>query len=67
MLERFYSLKYFRFYTIASSFEDKANLSDIDNEYPVKFWYFAKLFHKPRGTYFNRFCKDQELGLINYD
>ena len=48
MKERSYTLKYFRFYTIASSFEDKANLSDIDNEYPVKFRYFTKLFQEPR-------------------
>ena len=52
---------------IASSFEDKANLSNIDNEYPVKFQYFAKLFLNPQGTHFNWFCKDQELGLINGD
>ena len=57
----------FAFYTIALSFEQKENLSDKDNEYPVRFRYFAKLFQDPRGTYFNRFCKDQELGLINYN
>ena len=67
MKEHTYTLKYFRFYTITSSFEDKANLSDKDNKYPVKFRYFTKLFHDPRGTYFNRLCKDQELGLINYN
>ena len=36
---------------IALSFKYKENLSDIDNEYPVKFRYFAKLFHDPQGTY----------------
>ena len=65
MTGRFHSSKSFRFYMIALSFEDKANLSDKDNEYPVKFWYFAKLFLEPGGSYFNRFYKDQELGLIN--
>ena len=50
---------------IASSFEDKLNLSNIDNKYPVKFQYFAKLFLEPWETYFNRLCKDQELVLIN--
>ena len=64
MKERFYALKSFRFYTITSSFEDKSNLSDKDTKYPVKFRYFAKIFHEPQGTYFNWFCKDQELGMI---
>ena len=51
MKERSYTLKCFCFYTITSSFEDKANTIDIDNEYPVKFRYFAELCHEPRGTY----------------
>ena len=67
MTECFHSSKYFCFDTIASSFEDKANLSNIDKEYPIKFQYFAKIFLEPRGTYFNWFGKDQELGLINCD
>ena len=51
MKERSYALKCSRFYTIALSFKDKANSSDIDNVYPVKFRYFAELCHKPQGTY----------------
>ena len=65
MTERFQSSKSLHFYTIASSFEDKANLSDKDNKYPIKLWYFTKLFQEPRVIYFNQFCKDQELGMIN--
>ena len=43
--QRSYTLKIFRFYTITSSFEDKANHSNIDIEYPVKFRYFTELCH----------------------
>ena len=67
MTECFGSSKYLQFYTIVSPFEDEANLSDKDNGYPVKFQYFANLFYEPRGTYFNQFYKDQELGLIKYN
>ena len=67
MKERSYTLKYFRFYTITLSFKDKGTFNDKDSKYPIKFRYFAKLFQEPRETYFNRFCKDQELGLINHN
>ena len=64
MKEYFNSSKSFRFYMILSLFKDKANISNKDNEYPVKFQYFAKLFHEMQETYFNRFFNGQELGLI---
>ena len=65
MKECYYTLKALRLYMITLLFEDKAILRDKDNKYPLKFRYFAKLFHKPRETYFNQLCKDQELGLMN--
>ena len=67
MTEHFHSLKCFSFYTITSSFEEKANLSDIDNDYPVKFHYFDNLFRELQRTHFNGLCNDQELGLKNYE